>query len=161
MKRLILVALLCLSTSVFAEVNFGVKVQAPIGDSVVDIGFRSDDHRYDRRYKDFNYKRYGYYDDYGYYFGYFDRTGYFFNNIFFVYNSKYTYYDRLHRKGYFRPNHIHFRKYVYTKGNNWNKEHKYRKNDEKIYGPYYYKHPTNNRYYKNEEYNHKKQHKGR
>ncbi|WP_044415200.1 hypothetical protein [Halarcobacter anaerophilus] len=142
MKKLILIGLLSLSSTLFASSDLGVRVQTNVGKTIVDVGFRSDDHRYDRRYKNFNYRKYGYFDNYGYYFGYFDRTGYFFNNIFFLYNSRYTYYDRLHRRGYFRPDHIHFRKYKYTKGNDWNKIHKYRKENEKIYGHYYNKNPN-------------------
>merc|ERR1711879_329422 len=87
----------------------------------------------------------GYFDNYGYYFGYFDRTGYFFNNIFFTYNNRYSYYDRLHRRGFFKPNRPHFRKYKYTRGNNWNKKHKYRR-PKRIYGHYYDRKPKS---YKN------------
>ena len=140
MKKLILIVFLTFSTTLLANSNLGVRIQTNIGNTSVGVNFRSDDHRYDKRYKNFNYKRYGYYDNYGYYFGYFDKRGYFFNNIFFLYNSKYTYYDRLHRRGYFRPSHAHYRKYEYTRGNNWNKNHRYRNKGEVIYGHYYEKH---------------------
>lgn len=136
-KKIVLISILTLGTSLFAQSDIGVRIQAPIGNGNIDIGFRSDDQRYDKRYKHFNYKRDGYYDNYGYYFGYFDRTGYFFNNIFFLYNHRYTYHDRLHRIGFFNPHHAHFRKYKHHRKNDWNKKHKYRKNKEPIYGHYY------------------------
>lgn len=140
MKKLILITTILLSTiQLSADTTLGVRVSAPIGNGVVNIGFRTDNHRYDKRYKKFNYDRYGYTDDYGYYFGYFDRTGYFYNNIFFLYNNRYTYRDRLHRKGYFRPSHVHYRPYKYHKKNNWNKKHKFRKHNHPIYGHYYEK----------------------
>lgn len=145
MKKLILSSIIFLSTLSYAEVSIGVRVQAPILGGVVDIGVRSDDHRYDSRYKNFNYDRYGYYDDFGYYFGYFDRTGYFFNNIFFLYDSRYSYYDRLHRRGYFRPTHVHYRPYKYHKVNNWNKTHQYREHNRPIYGHYYDKRKGNDK----------------
>lgn len=72
--------------------------------------FRKDHHSYDPRYRNFDYKHHGYYDNDGYYYGYFDTTGYFFNNIFFTYNTLYTYYDRLHRIGHFLPHRPHHRK---------------------------------------------------
>lgn len=138
MKKLILISLLAISSSLFAETNVGIRIQTPIGSGgILDIGIRSDDHRYDSRYKKFNYNRSGYYDDYGYFYGYFDRIGYFYNNIFFTYDNRYTYYDRLHRRGYFKPNHIHFREYKYHKNNDWNRTHQYREHNQAIYGPYY------------------------
>lgn len=140
MKKLLLAGLIILSTHSFAD-SLNVRVGIPIHDGVVTVAFRDDDHRYDKRYRNFNYDRYGYYDNYGYYFGYFDRVGYFFNNIFFLYDSNYTYYDRLHRRGNFRPNHPHFRKYRYSKVNNWNQDHRYRNDNERIYGHYYDKNP--------------------
>lgn len=130
--------MLTLSTSLLSAADIGVRIQAPIGNGgVVDIGFRSDDHRYDSRYKYFDYDRYGYYDDYGYYFGYFDRNGYFFNNIYFLYDSRYTYYDRLHRRGYFIPRHVHYRPYQYHEHNDWNRSRNYIAPGRYIEGPYY------------------------
>ena len=145
MKKLIVIPLLMLSTSLFADANIGVRIQAPIGNNVqLDLNFKSDDHRYDKNYKNFDYKRNGYYDDYGYYFGYFDKTGYFYNNIFFVYDSKYTYKDRLHHTKYFSPKHVHYRPYKYHTVNNWNKSKNYRKPNQIIYGKYYDKQPIKN-----------------
>lgn len=138
MKKLIIISLLALSSSLFADASIGVQIQTPIGNNgVIDIRFKSDDHRYENRYKNFNYKRHGYYDDYGYFYGYFDRLGYFYNNIFFTYNNRYTYRDRLKHKGYFSPKHPHYRPYKYHKNNNWNKSKNYRKPNQAIYGPYY------------------------
>jgi hypothetical protein len=107
--------------------------------------FKSDDHRYDKRFKNFDYAHNGYYSDDGYYYGYYDTTGYFYNNIFFTYNSNYTYNDRLHRRGYFRPKHHHHRRYRYHRVNNWNRIHHYREVNQMIYGDYFdqrYYHPT-------------------
>ena len=71
MRKLLLVSLLTLSSTLFASPNIGISVQSPIGNnSMIDINFRSDDHRYDNRYKNFDYNRHGYRDDFGYYFGY-------------------------------------------------------------------------------------------
>ena len=137
MKKLILISLLTLGSSLFAA-DIGVRVQTPIGNnSVLDIGFRSDDHRYDNRYKNFDYNRNGYRDDFGYFYGYFDKVGYFYNNIFFTYDSRYTYYDRLHHRGYFKHNHPHYREYRYHKNNDWNRTRKYREVNKPIYGAYY------------------------
>ena len=137
MKKLILISLLTLGSSLFAA-DIGVRVQTPIGNnSVLDIGFRSDDHRYDNRYKNFDYNRNGYRDDFGYFYGYFDRVGYFYNNIFFTYDSRYTYYDRLHHRGYFKHNHPHYREYRYHKNNDWNRTRNYREVNKPIYGAYY------------------------
>lgn len=140
MKKLLLVSLLTLSTSIFASPNIGISVQSPIGNnSMIDINFRSDDHRYDNRYKNFDYNRKAYRDDFGYYFGYFDRTGYFYNNIFFLYDNRYSYNDRLHLRGYFKPSHPHYREYRYHKNHDWNRSRKYRNDREPIYGHYYNK----------------------
>ena len=103
MKKLLLTCLFCCTTTLFANVNVNIK-------------FKSDNHRYDNKYKNFNYKTYSY----------FDKKGYFYNNIYFLYNSQYTYQDRLRRKGNFKSSHAHYRKYTYTKGNDWNKNHNYR-----------------------------------
>ena len=156
MKKLILISLIGLSASLFSA-DIGVRISTPIGNSgVLDIGIRSDDHRYDNRYRDFDYNRFGYYDDFGYYYGYFDRTGYFYNNIFFIYDNRYTYYDRLYRRGFFIPSHPHYRKYVYHEHNDWNRTHQFRKNRQPIYGPYYEKENgrQNNQKPQNNNWNH-------
>jgi hypothetical protein len=138
MKKLILISLLTAGSSLFAGADIGIRVQAPIGNNaVLDLGFRSDDHRYDDRYRNFNYDSDGYRDDFGYFYGYFDRVGYFYNNIFFTYNNEYTYYDRLHRRGYFMHNHPHYREYRYHQNNDWNRVHNYREVNKPIYGRYY------------------------
>ena len=137
MKKLILISLLTLGSSLFAA-DIGVRIQTPIGNNAtLDIGFRSDDHRYDNRYRNFDYNRNGYRDDFGYFYGYFDRLGYFYNNIFFTYDSRYTYSDRLHHRGYFKHNHPHYREYRYHKNNDWNKTRNYREVNKPIYGAYY------------------------
>ena len=138
MKKLIIVPLLMFGSLLLADASIGVRIQVPIGNNAsVDLGCRSDHHRYDKRYRNFDYKRNGYFDDYGYYYGYFDKTGYFYNNIFFTYNNRYTYRDRLKRKRNFHPNHVHYRPYRYHSVNNWNKSKKYRKPNQTIYGKYY------------------------
>lgn len=137
MKKLILVSLLTLGSSLFAA-DIGVSIQTPIGNGgMLGLNFRSDDHRYDNRYRDFDYNRNGYADDFGYYYGYFDRTGYFYNNIFFLFDNGYTYYDRLHRRGHFDSHHPHYRKYKFDKRNDWNRSKNYRNDGEIIYGHYY------------------------
>ncbi|MDZ7818886.1 MAG: hypothetical protein U5K55_09815 [Aliarcobacter sp.] len=137
MKKLILISLLTLGSSLFAA-DIGIRVQTPMGNnSMIDINYRSDDHRNDTRYRNFDYNRNAYYDDFGYFFGYFDKVGYFYNNIFFTYDNRYTYYDRLHHRGYFRPNKVHYRTYEYHKHNDWNRSHNYREHKKPIYGPYY------------------------
>jgi len=103
--------------------------------------FKKDDHRYDKRYSNFDYETDGYYNDDGYYYGYYDHRGYFYNNIFFTYNSRYTYYDREHERGYFRPEYQQHRVYEYHHINNWNRVHCYREPDTIIYG-YYYDRPS-------------------
>ena len=161
MKKIVLISLITFLTTLFADSNLGVRIQTNVGNTNVSVKFKSDDHRYDKKYKSFNYKKNGYFDDYGYYFGYFDKKGYFYNNIFFLYNSKYTYKDRLYKRGSFKHNKAHYRKYVYTKGNNWNKEHKFRKENEIIYGHYHQKESTkkiktSNKKYKNTNYKNSK-----
>ena len=88
--------------------------------------FKRDDHRYDKRYHNFNYDQNGYYNDEGLYYGYYDQTGYFFNNIFFQYNAQYSYQDRVYQRGYFQPHHRHLRVYRYHNNNDWNRIHCYR-----------------------------------
>ncbi|QKF65872.1 hypothetical protein AVENP_0298 [Arcobacter venerupis] len=137
MKKLILVSLLTLGSSLFAA-DIGVSIQTPIGNGgMIGLNFRSDDHRYDNRYRNFDYDRNAYADDFGYYYGYFDRTGYFYNNIFFLFDNGYTYYDRLHRRGHFDSHHPHYRKYKFDKRNDWNRSRNYRNDGEIIYGHYY------------------------
>jgi hypothetical protein len=136
MKKLILVSLL-LGSSLFAA-DIGVSIQTPIGNGgMLGLNFKSDDHRYDNRYRNFDYNRNSYADDFGYYYGYFDRTGYFYNNIFFLFDNGYTYYDRLHRRGHFDSHHPHYRKYKFDKKNDWNRSRNYRNDGEVIYGHYY------------------------
>jgi hypothetical protein len=157
MKKLILISLLTLGSSLFADSNIGVRIQTPIGNNTtLDIGFRSDDHRYDNRYRNFDYRRNGYYDDFGYYFGYFDRYGYFYNNIYFTYDNRYTYYDRLNHRGYFKPNAGHYRTYRYHKKNDWNRKHQFREINKPIYGAYYDRNYTKQRIVE-KQYNHKKE----
>jgi len=98
--------------------------------------FKKDDHRYDKRYSNFDYETHGYYNDDGYYYGYYDHTGYFYDNIFFTYNSRYTYYDREHERGYFRPEYQQHRVYEHHVINNWNRVHCYREPDTIVYGYY-------------------------
>lgn len=156
MKKLIMISLIMIGSSLFANANIGVRIQAPVGNNgIINIGFKSDNHRYDNRYKKFNYKRNGYFDDYGYYFGYFDKKGYFYNNIFFTYDNRYTYRDRLRHKRYFSPRHAHYRPYKYHRVNNWNKSRHYRNQNQAIYGKYYdkkrKKSSRKDRYYEEDE----------
>jgi hypothetical protein len=74
MKKAILATIMFLSSmSLYSDSSIGVRITAPIGNNgVIELGARSDDHRYNNRYKNFNYRKNAYYDDYGYYFGYFD-----------------------------------------------------------------------------------------
>lgn len=138
MKKLILVSLLTFSSSLFANPDIGISIQTPLTNGgMLGLNFRSDDHRYDDRYRNFDYDRYGYADDFGYYYGYFDRTGYFYNNIFFLFDGRYTYYDRLHHRGYFDSHHPHYREYRYHKNNDWNRSRNYRNEREPVYGHYY------------------------
>jgi len=99
--------------------------------------FKKDDHRYDKRYNNFDYETDGYYSDDGYYYGYYDTTGYFYDNIFFTYNNQYNYYDRVHLRGHFQPYYQHHRVYEYHRINDWNRVHCYREPNRIIYGHYY------------------------
>ena len=156
MKKLILISLLTLGSSLFAA-DIGIRITTPIGNNTnLDIGFRSDDHRYDNRYKNFDYHRNGYYDDFGYFYGYFDRYGYFYNNIYFVYDNRYTYYDRLHHRGYFKPNRGHYRTYRYHDHNDWNRKHQFREVNKPIYGAYYDRNYNKQRIVE-KQYNNKKE----
>ena len=157
MKKLILISLISLSSSLFAGTDIGLSIRTPIGDnSTLDLDFRSDDHRYDDRYRNFDYRQRGYYDNYGYYFGYFDRTGYFYNNIFFLYDGRYTYNDRLHLRGYFKPSHPHYREYRLHKNNDWNRTKNYRNDREPVYGKYYERNENQNYKQKNNRDSHRR-----
>jgi len=99
--------------------------------------FKKDHHRYDKRYKNFNYENNAYYNNDGYYYGYYDNTGYFYNNIFFTYNSRYSYSDRQFQRGYFRPTYTHHRVYEHHIVNDWNRVHCYAEPNTIIYNHYY------------------------
>ena len=157
MKKLILISVISLSSSLFAGADMGLSIRSLIWDnSTLNLYFRSDDHRYDDRYRNFDYRQRGYYDNYGYYFGYFDRTGYFYNNIFFLYDGRYTYNDRLHLRGYFKPNHPHYREYRYHKNNDWNRTRSYRNDREPVYGKYYERNENQNYKQKNNRDSHRR-----
>jgi len=108
-----------------------------VSPSNVRNAFKSDHHRYNKRYSNFNYDTEGYYNDDGYYFGYYNNSGYFFNNIFFAYNRNYTYNDRRYRRGFFRHGHHHHRRYIYHTFNDWNRVHCYREPNIIVRGHYY------------------------
>lgn len=97
MKKIIVIISLFL-TSIFADSFLGKAILAPtlkphhetknysknidnpptkLKDKHSKYRFKKDNHRYDKRYKYFDYDRYGYYNNDGYYYGYFDATGYF------------------------------------------------------------------------------------
>jgi len=82
--------------------------------------FSKDDHRYDRRYQNFNYDRLGYSNNAGSYYGYYDRNGYFYDNRYYNYDNQYTYDDRYNRRGFFGINGRHEREY---RDNQWNHSH--------------------------------------
>ena len=63
------------------------------------------------RVSNFDYDRLGYYSDDGAYFGYFDRNGYYCDDIFYPYDDRFRYDDRVRRSGYFAPRVRHFRVY--------------------------------------------------
>ena len=62
-----------------------------------------------------------------------------YNNIFFLYDGRYTYYDRLHRRGHFDSHRPHYREYRHHKNNDWNRSRNYRNDREPVYGYYYEK----------------------
>ena len=99
--------------------------------------FREDNHRYDKRYSNFDYEDNGYNNDDGYYYGYYNNRGYFYDNVFYGYDNQYTYYNRRHRLGYFGRSYHHHRPYVYHSYNNWNQVHCYREPNVIVYGHYY------------------------
>ena len=111
----------------------------------VKSNFKKDNHRYDKRYRSFNYERDGYYNDDGYFYGYYDNRGYFYDNVFYAYDNQYTYYDRRNHLGYFRHSFHHHRPYIYHSFNNWNRIHCYREPNVIVYG-HYYDRAYNNRY---------------
>ena len=115
--------------------------------------FKKDDHRYNKRYSNFDYETHGYYNDDGYYYGYYDSTGYFYDNIFFTYNSQYTYYDRVHLRGRFRPHYQHHRVYEYHVVNDWNRVHCYREPNRIVYGHYYDRPSSYRESYRSSYYN--------
>jgi len=121
------------------------RLETRLSPQNVKNSFKSDHHRYDKRYRNFNYEREGYYNDEGLYFGYYDTRGYFYNNIFFAYNRNYSYNDRRYRRGFFRRGHQHHRPYVHHTFNDWNRVHCYREPNVIVRGhyddPHYY--PTN------------------
>jgi hypothetical protein len=112
--------------------------------------FKKDHHRYDKRYRNFDYDERGYYNNDGFYFGFYDRRGYFFNNIYFEYNSRYRYRDRVYVRGEFAPNHHHYRTYRYHRDNDWNRVHCYREPDVIVRGHYYEEryYPADRGYYR-------------
>jgi hypothetical protein len=114
--------------------------------------FKTDHHRYDKRYRDFDYDNNAYYNDDGYYYGYYNDSGYFYNNIFFTYNNNYTYEDRRYRRGYFIPRHRHNRTYRHHRVNDWNRIHCYREPDHIVYGHYYDSRHYPSRYRQNYRY---------
>lgn len=151
MKKILLLITLFATSSLLADTALGVsigngniKVQAvqkkhakPIKRVKKGKRFKKDHHRYNKRYQKFDYDTRGYYDDDGFYFGYFDRSGYFFNNIFFEYDSRYTYRDRCYNRGSFRPTYSHYRHYRHHRNNSWNQRHSYREPDVIVHGHYY------------------------
>jgi len=100
--------------------------------------YKKDHHRYDKRYRNFDYERDGYYNQDEYYYGYYDHSGYFYNNIFFTYDNRYTYYDRYHQTGYFRRSRHHHRPYQDHHINSWNRVHCYSEPNQIIDDRYYY-----------------------
>jgi len=138
------------------------QLETRVSPTNVKNSFKSDHHRYDKRYVNFNYDRDAYYNDEGLYFGYYDTTGYFFNNIFFAYNSNYSYNDRRYRRGFFRHGHRHHRRYIHHTFNDWNRIHCYREPNVIVRGHYYDRayYPrsrphvtTHNHYYSRPKYN--------
>lgn len=159
MKKFIFMALF--GSTLFGDTSLGIIINS----SNNNTPFPPNDHRYQQQYRDFDYNRDGYYDDFGLYFGFFNATGYFLNNIFFEYRDGYSYYDRLHRRGYFAPKVRHPRYYdYYDRRGNYIHKDEYRRpyrDDRRDYhhpSPHHYKdngrvieHRNDNRdYYKND-----------
>ncbi|KIM05479.1 MAG: hypothetical protein KN64_03080 [Sulfurovum sp. AS07-7] len=106
MKKFIFLALFC--STLFGDTSLGVVINSSNGNNQ----FNSP-RNYQQRYPNFNYNRDAYYNDDGLYFGFFNNKGYYVNDIYFEYRDRYGYYDRLHRRGYFRPHIRHVRYYDY------------------------------------------------
>lgn len=119
------------------NVQTQARLETRVSPQNVKQHFKKDHHRYDKRYRNFNYDREAYYDNEGFYFGYYDTRGYFYNNIFFSYDNSYTYHDRRYRRGLFRIGHLHRRPYVHHTFNNWNRIHAYRQPNVIVIGNYY------------------------
>lgn len=100
--------------------NTSVKEEKIEGISTSTV-ISKDDHRYDERYRNFNYDRLGYSNNMGIYYGYYDREGYFYNNQYYPYDNRYTYQDRYNRRGMFDVNRPYDRGYI---DNKWNRDHR-------------------------------------
>lgn len=106
MKKFIFMALL--SANLFGDTSLGIAINTSNGNNQ----FNARNH-YQEAYPDFDYNRYGYQNEDGLYFGFFNQKGYYINDVYFEYRDGYSYYDRLHRRGYFRPHIRHVRYYDY------------------------------------------------
>lgn len=106
MKKFIFMALF--GSTLFGDTSLGVVING----SNRNNQFNSP-RDYQPKYPDFNYNRDSYYNDDGLYFGFFNQRGYYINDIYFEYRDRYGYYDRVHRRGYFRPHIKHVRYYDY------------------------------------------------
>jgi len=69
-------------------------------------GVRVVNHRYNPRYRNFDYDRLGYISNNGLYYGYYDDVGYFYNDVYYPYDDRYRYDDRVYHRGYFSPSYI-------------------------------------------------------
>ncbi len=126
----------------FPTNNIPPKKTAVISEPLVNGKFRKDDHRFDDRYRNFDYNRLGYSSNNGLYYGYFDDVGYFYNNIYFEYDDEYTYDDRFNKRGYFDSNVEQIRVYIYHDNNGWNQKHHYREPNQYVgHFPYYEANP--------------------
>jgi hypothetical protein len=106
MKKFIFMALF--GSSLFADSSLGIVINGSNGNNQ----FNSP-RNYQQEYPNFNYNRDSYYNEDGLYFGFFNNKGYYINDVYFEYRDRYGYYDRLHRRGYFRPHIRHIRYYDY------------------------------------------------
>ncbi len=128
----ILLSTLLLQADTFLGTPIGTQAKSKIKQEKKTLkrksnkSFKKNHHKFDKRYRDFNYERQGYYNNDGYYYGYYDQRGYFFDNVYFEYDSRYTYDDRHALRGHFQPRHSHQRVYHYYDYNNWNRTHCYR-----------------------------------
>ena len=107
-------------TTDFSTNNIPSKVTFVKDEKALSQSFSKDDHRYDTRYKNFNYDRLGYSNNAGLYYGYYDQDGYFYNNQYYNYTHQYSYDDRYSRRGNFAVNGNHNRPYM---NNQWNQLH--------------------------------------